>query len=153
VIEPVLAAQDLELDDLSLVRAGARQVLRVTVDGEGGAGRGPDLDQIAAASAAISAALDASDVAGQRPYVLEVSSRGIERPLTKPSHWRRNRGRLIEVLGHDGARWSGRLVGQDDTGAELETDAGPVQLDYAAIDRATVQIEFNRPAQEIQDGH
>ncbi|MDR1077127.1 MAG: ribosome maturation factor RimP [Propionibacteriaceae bacterium] len=153
VIEPVLAAQGLELDDLNLVKAGSRQVLRVTVDGDGEAGPGPDLDRIARASRAISDALDASDLTGSRPYVLEVSSRGIERPLTKPSHWRRNRGRLIEVLGQDEARWLGRLVGSDDAGAELETDSGPIRLEYAEVARATVQVEFNRPVKETQDGH
>ncbi|MDR1386101.1 MAG: ribosome maturation factor RimP [Propionibacteriaceae bacterium] len=152
-IEPVLAAHGLELDDLSLVRAGDRQILRVTVDGDDGSGGGPDLDRIALASTGLSAALDDSDLTGRRPYVLEVSSRGIDRPLTEPRHWRRNQGRLVEVLRRDGDRWLGRLVGSDDRGAELRTDAGSVRLDYAEVARATVQVEFNRPAKEIQDGH
>ena len=78
----VLAGHQLELDDLEVQAAGKRRVVRVTVDGDGPSGTGPDLDQIADATRAISQALDDTDALGDAPYTLEVSTRGVSRPLT-----------------------------------------------------------------------
>lgn len=97
VIEPILAEHGLELDSLDVTRMGKRSVLRITVDGDGPKGRGPLLDDIASASSAVSAALDASPAVGDNPYTLEVSSRGVSKPLVEPKHYRRNAGRLVKL--------------------------------------------------------
>ncbi|HIT74191.1 MAG TPA: ribosome maturation factor RimP, partial [Candidatus Avipropionibacterium avicola] len=81
VLEPVLAAHDLELETIEIQPAGRRTLVRVVVDGDGPEGHGPGLDDIAEATQSVSAALDESDVTGTGPYTLEVSSRGVSRPL------------------------------------------------------------------------
>ncbi|MGW1448381.1 ribosome maturation factor RimP, partial [Micromonospora sp. NPDC002411] len=102
VIEPVVNDAGYDLEDLSVSRAGRRHVVRVMVDADGGI----DLDAVADVSRAVSAALDAAEetggdiVAGE--YQLEVSSPGVDRPLTLPRHWRRNVSRLVKVLGDRG---------------------------------------------------
>ena len=92
----------LELEAVEIIPAGKRRLLRVVVDGDGPEGRGPVLDEIAEASRALSAALDSSDVVGAAAYTLEVSSRGVGRPLELPRHWRTKR--RSPGRGHPG-RW------------------------------------------------
>ncbi len=92
VVEPYLAAEHLQLDDLELVGRGHGRTLRVTVDQDGGV----DLDRLAEVSRGLSRLLDAeSDLAG--PYQLEVSSPGLERKLTRPEHYRKSVGREVVV--------------------------------------------------------
>ncbi|SER49715.1 ribosome maturation factor RimP [Propionibacterium cyclohexanicum] len=148
VVEPVITACGLELDKLTVVRAGARHVVRITLDGDGPSGHGPDLDEIAEATRAISAALDESDAAGQAPYTLEVSSRGVSAPLARPAHWRRNAGRLVTVHTTDGEQFTGRITDSDDTAANLAVDGRSRRIDYSQVRKAVVQIEMNRKDQE-----
>src|SRR6478735_5269525 len=84
LLTPILEHFGLELEEIDVMPAGKRRLLRVVVDGDGPEGRGPLLDDIAEATKAISAFLDTSDVVGSSAYTLEVSSRGINRPLTAP---------------------------------------------------------------------
>lgn len=78
-------------------------------------------------------------------YALEVSSPGIERPLTKPDHFRRYLGRTARVRTrgeHDGRRtFTGELVGASDTDVTLAADTGVVQIPYADINRSTLVEE------------
>ena len=87
VVEPVVRAAGLDLEDVVLSAAGRRRMLRVVVDGDDGA----PMDVVAEVARSVSDALDATDVMGGQPYVLEVSSPGIDRPLTAPRHWQRGR--------------------------------------------------------------
>ena len=119
------------LEEIVVVPAGKRRLLRITVDGDGPTGRGPSLDDIAAATRAISSALDDSDVVGKSPYTLEVSSRGISRPLTAPRHCRRNRGRLVTVTLTDGSAVTGRVGASDDQVVELVVDGTGRPIPYA----------------------
>lgn len=151
VIEPVLARHGLELDRLDIVPAGSRSVVRVTVDGDGPKGRGPLLDDIASASRDISEALDEAPT-GNRPYTLEVSSRGTSSPLTEPKHYRRNTGRLVHIVRTDGQVVDGRITGIDDDGtpAVLLDNGQRVALDE--VRKATIKVELNRPADpELDD--
>lgn len=143
LLTPVLARNGLELDDLTVVAAGKRSLLRVTVDGDGPLGKGPTLDEIAVATRAVSDALDASPLTGSAPYVLEVSSRGVGRPLAKPAHWRRNRGRLVQA-GVDGAPVTGRIVDCDDGAVTLDVDGELRTYPYETLARPAVQVELNR---------
>ena len=93
LLDPVVTTQGLDLEDVVVTPAGRRRLLRVVVDRDGGL----SLDAVAAVSTAVSAALDDSDAMGGAPYVLEVTSPGIDRPLTEPRHWRRNLTRLVTV--------------------------------------------------------
>ena len=144
VVTPVLEDFGLELDALEVLPAGRRRVVRIVVDGDGPQGRGPLLDDIASASRAVSEALDASDATGQAAYTLEVSSRGVGRPLTAPKHWRRNATRLVRVDLADGSQVSGRITAADDDAVELDVDGTPREVRYADVTKALVQVELNR---------
>ncbi len=144
VLTPILAQFGLELEALEVIPAGKRRLLRVVVDGDGPGGRGPLLDDIAEASRALSAELDSSDATGSAAYTLEVSSRGVSRPLELPRHWRRNRGRLVEVTLASGDAVTGRIVDSDDDHARLDVDGTERQVVLAEVSKALIQVEFNR---------
>jgi ribosome maturation factor RimP len=146
LIAPVAAAHALEVDRLEVMTAGKRSVVRVFLDGDGPAGRGPSLDEIAEATRGISAALDAADVTRGRPYTLEVSSRGVSRPLTEARHFRRNTGRLVEFSLAEGAV-TGRVLGVEDGSVEVEVDGAARRIPLAEVRRALVQVELNRPVE------
>ena len=139
VIEPVISAAGYDLEDVSIARAGRRHVVRVLVDTDGGI----RLDDVAIVSREISAALDAAEESGGEvlagEYQLEVGSPGIDRPLTLPRHWRRNKGRLVAVNG-----LTGRVVSTDDEGIVLDVDGTPRELSFGELGPGRVQIEFKR---------
>lgn len=145
VIEPVLGQFALELDAVEIMPAGRRSVVRVVVDGDGSDGKGPSLDDIAEATKAVSGALDDSDATGAGSYTLEVTSRGVSRPLTLSRHWRRNVDRLVAVTLSGGETVTGRIIGSDDDAVTLDVDGTARQLAYAQISKALVQVELNRP--------
>lgn len=139
VLTPVVSTFDIDLDDVSLTKAGNRRVLAISLDADGGI----DLDQVAEVSRAISEYLDESDVMGAAPYVLEVSSRGIDKPLTTAAHWRRNIGRLVKVVG-SAIDATGRIVSSDDTSAVVNVKGQMRTVAFADISKALIQVEFNR---------
>ena len=123
LVEP-LAAVGLDLEDVDLSSAGRRRVLRIAVDRDGGV----SLDDVADATREVSKVLDDSEVMGEQPYTLEVTSPGVDRPLTRPRHWRRNHDRLVEVRLADGARLTGRIAASDDAAATLDVDGEEPQV-------------------------
>jgi ribosome maturation factor RimP len=139
-----LSALGLDLEAVELTPAGKKRVLRVAVDKDGGV----TLDDIAEATRAVSSHLDDDDLMGEQAYTLEVTSRGVDRPLTEPRHWRRNRTRLVRVVLRDGGQVTGRIGQSDDSGATLDVSGTPQRVEYAAVAKALVQIEFNRPTHE-----
>jgi ribosome maturation factor RimP len=145
VLTPVLAQFGLELEAVEIIPAGKRRLLRVVVDGDGPDGTGPLLDGIAEASKAASAVLDTSDVTGNAAYTLEVTSRGVSRPLELPRHWRRNAGRLVAVRLGDGDTITGRIVSSTEQSVLLDLDGATQDIRFADVDRALVQVELNRP--------
>jgi ribosome maturation factor RimP len=154
LIEPVLAAAGYDLEDLTVRQTGRRHQLRVTVDGDGGV----NLDVIADLSRAIADTLDEAEADGQEvipgEYQLEVSSPGVDRPLTLPRHWRRAVGRMISVKVQGGSQVTGRVTAADAAGVTLEiaekksvrTQTYPL----AELGPGHVQIEFHR-LDEISD--
>lgn len=136
-LAPVVAAVGADLEEVSLTPAGSRRVLRVVVDRDGGV----DLDAVAEVSRAVDAALEAEDLLGGSPYLLEVTSPGVDRPLTLPRHWRRAVGRLVEVAVDGGTR-RGRVLAADDAGVVLEVGGEPLPVVWEALGRGQVQVEF-----------
>jgi ribosome maturation factor RimP len=132
----------LVIEDVSVTPIGRRRLLRVTVDLPEDVRGGVPIDSVALASQAISAALDASDVMGSAPYVLEVSSPGVDRPLTERRHFARARGRIVLVTTTDPAPYEGRLTEVDDAGLSFEDGA---TLPWDRVIRGKVQVEFSRP--------
>lgn len=143
VVQPILAEHGLELDSLDVTPVGKRAILRITVDGEGPDGRGPLLDDIADASRAVSAALDESQADGIAPYTLEMSSRGVSKPLTDLKHYRRNAGRLVK-LWIDDADFVGRIVGAEDDAVAIDVNGEVTRYPIDRITKAVVQVELNR---------
>ncbi|MBP8918371.1 MAG: ribosome maturation factor RimP [Micropruina sp.] len=141
LISPAVGSCGLEVDRVEVVPAGRRRVVQIFLDGDGPRGRGPSLDEIADATRAISRVLD--DALGSRPWTLEVSSRGVSRPLTEPKHFRRNTGRLIAVTTGEGAV-TGRITGVTDDAVTLDVTGSSRTLALAEISRALVQVELNR---------
>lgn len=140
LVAPLVEELDCDLEDVVIRPAGKRRLVRVVVDHEGGL----SLDLVASVSRAISNALDDSDLLGQSPYVLEVTSPGVDRPLTQPRHWRRAVGRLVQVTATDGSTVVGRVLTATDDAATLDVDDEATPIAYADVRRAVVEIEFSR---------
>jgi ribosome maturation factor RimP len=135
-----IGALGLDLEAVDLSSAGKRRILRVAIDRDGGV----TMDDIADATREVSRVLDDTDVMGQQAYTLEVSSPGVDRPLTLPRHWRRNVGRLVKVTLGEGEPLTGRITEGDDDGAVLDVEGTECRVEYAAVKKAKVQIEFKK---------
>jgi ribosome maturation factor RimP len=139
-LEPAISAHGFELEDVVITPAGRRRLLRVIVDRDGGV----NLDDIAAISTSVSSTLDESDVMGGLSYVLEVTSPGVDRPLTQPRHWRRALDRLVTVGIAGAGDRTGRVTQVDDDGVVLDVDGTDVRASWPDLGLGRVQIEFNR---------
>jgi ribosome maturation factor RimP len=149
LISPVITAAGYDLDDLSVTAAGRRSLIRVSVDGD----HGIDLDAVATISRTISEVLDddsGSGAAFAGPYVLEVSSPGVDRPLTELRHWRRAVGRLVTV-DVEGRPVTGRIVTAEDSAVVLDVDGAQRSLPMAGLGPGRVQVEFSRPGEPEPD--
>lgn len=142
-----LAALGLDLEAVELSSAGKRSVLRVAVDQDGGV----TMDDVTEATRAVNEVLDSGDLMGERAYQLEVTSRGVDRPLTLPRHWRRNAGRLVKVTLVEGGEVTGRIGASDDDKVELDVDGTVREVLQADVAKAVVQVEFNRKNENEDD--
>lgn len=139
LIGPVVAAAGMDLESVRASVAGRRRLLRVVVDSD----HGVSLDDAADVSRDVSAALDATDVMGDMPYTLEVSSPGVDRPLTEPRHWRRAARRLVRVKTGAGTV-QGRVLAADAAGVTLDIDGAEHRFGYGDLGAGAVQVEFGR---------
>jgi ribosome maturation factor RimP len=159
LLEPVLADDGLVVEELRLIPAGKRKILRVLVDRDPfeDADRAPEepiegltLDEVADASRVVGTFLDQlagdADPLGGAAYTLEVSSPGVERPLTLPRHFRRNVGRLVDLRTTNGASLRCRITAATPDQVTVQTGHGPRDLGWSDVELATVQVEFRRPA-------
>jgi ribosome maturation factor RimP len=148
LLAPAVAETGADLEDVSVSKAGKRSVVRVVVDRDGGV----SLDDVADVSRVVSDALDQLDEADPSAlgpsYVLEVTSPGVDRPLTAARHWRRNVGRLVTASLRDGGSVTGRLVAADDRVVSLDVDGAARELGLDEVTRGTVQVEFSRKGEE-----
>lgn len=141
VVEPYLAAEQLELDDLELVGRGRGRVLRVTVDGED-----VGVDRLAELSRGLSRLLD--DEPGlQDEYRLEVSSPGLERKLRRPSHYGKSVGREVVVKtarADQKATYRGTLTEADEVSFTVESEEGPVTVSYEDVVSAKTVFRWEK---------
>lgn len=144
VLTAPLLALGLDLEAIEVTPAGKRRLLRVAVDKDGGV----SLDEIAAATKQVSQLLDETDVMGDKPYLLEVSSPGIDRPLTLPRHWRRNASRLVKLTTSANETVTGRITEAGDESVVLDVNGKTRSIAYADVTKARVQVEFNRKEAE-----
>ncbi|NML55029.1 ribosome maturation factor RimP [Streptomyces sp. R302] len=146
LIEPLVRAEHLDLEEIEVSRAGRRGLLRIVVDSD----EGVELDACAELSRAISAKLDETDAMGDGEYVLEVSSPGADRPLSEHRHYVRATGRLVKLQLTEGGDLVTRIVAVDEDGIDTEVPgvkgrkATARRVEFAEIAKARVEIEFNR---------
>lgn len=143
-----LTALGVDLEEIDVSKAGRRHVVRVVVDRDGGV----DLDLVAEVSRRISELLDVPPLSDSMPgpFVLEVTSPGIDRPLTEPRHWRRAVGHLVHATLRDDSVVEGRLIEvSSESEVVVATGAADVVVPVAAVRRAVVQVEFNRPVAPV----
>lgn len=144
LITPALQKAGYFLEDVNLVSPGQHRIVTVIVDGE----TGLNLDQVTVASKLVSELLDEASFMGETPFTLEVTSPGIDRPLTLPRHFAKNVDRLLKVTKNDGVVLTGRIRSntQDDVRLEIteKKEVKEVVISLAEIKRAMVEIEFNR---------
>lgn len=141
-LEPVVAQLDLELDHLDLSKSGKYRVLELTIDGDK-----VDLEAISTVSRKVSQYLDETNLMGEQPYTLEVTTRGIDRPLVKPTHWRRNLGRLVKFQSAQ-LNGVGRIIKFENPIVSIQTDKNLYELDITQITQAVIQVEFNKPNEQ-----
>ncbi|MGW3560496.1 ribosome maturation factor RimP [Streptomyces sp. NPDC000963] len=146
LVEPLVRAKDLDLEEIEVSRAGRRGLLRIVVDSD----EGVELDACAELSRAISEKLDETDAMGEGEYVLEVSSPGADRPLTEHRHYVRATGRLVRLQLAEAGELVARILAVDEDGLDLEVPGvkgrRPTvrRIGFADISKARVEIEFNR---------
>jgi ribosome maturation factor RimP len=144
LVTPAVQAQGFFLEDVHLVSPGKHRIVTCIVDGESAL----NLDQVTSASKIISGLLDEAAFMGETPFTLEVTSPGIDRPLTLPRHFAKNVTRLLKVTLNDGNVVTGRIASKSDTSVLLEVaekkETKELSIDFSDIKRAVVEIEFNR---------
>lgn len=140
LLAPVVSASGLELDSVTRTRSNAMPLLRVVVEAPIGA-EGIDSDTLADVSRAISKTLDVADpIDGE--YLLEVSTPGAERELTKVGHWIRQVGRLVRIKLRAGGYVSGLVVAADETRVTIDVDGESRVINYQDIRKARARIDF-----------
>ena len=148
LIEPVVAAAGMDLEAVRMSVAGKRRLLRIVVDGD----HGVSLDDAADVSREISAMLDEVNALGEVAYTLEVSSPGVDRPLTEPRHWRRAVGRLVKVKVTGEGTVEGRILAADADGVTLDLAGGERRFGQGELGAGAIQIEFGRiPDAELDE--
>jgi len=143
-ISPALHKAGYFLEDINIVSPGQHRIVTVIVDGESAL----NLDQVTVASKLVSELLDEASFMGETPFTLEVTSPGIDRPLTLPRHFAKNADRLLKVTKTDGEVVTGRILSNTEVDVTLtvteKKDVKQVTITLADIKRAQVEIEFNR---------
>lgn len=143
-IAPALQQAGYFLEDINIVSPGKHRIVTVIVDGE----ESLNLDQVTLASKLVSELLDEASFMGETPFTLEVTSPGIDRPLTLPRHFSKNVDRLLKVTKTDGAVVTGRILANTETDVTLSVlekkETKEITILLGDIKRAQVEIEFNR---------
>ncbi len=138
-ITPALEALGFYLEDVTITSAGRRSMLTVIVDGD----THLSLDQVTSATKAIGEIVESIQSLGETPFTLEVTSPGLDRPLTKVRHWQKNINRLVKVVLQDGSEVKGRINEVNESSSVV----GEKKVNYSDIKRATLEVEFKQVSQ------
>jgi ribosome maturation factor RimP len=136
VITPALEALGFYLEDVTITSAGRRSMITIIIDGD----THLSLDQVTLATKAVGEIVEGIQSLGQTPFTLEVTSPGLDRPLTKPRHWRKNIGRLVKIVLLDGQEIKGRVKDV----SEISTTVAEQVVKFSDIKRATLEVEFKQ---------
>jgi ribosome maturation factor RimP len=141
LLTPVISQAGFILEEVSVTPAGKRRIVSVVIDREDS---NPSLDEVTLVSKSVSAILDDYSQLGSMPFTLEVTTPGVDRPLTQPRHWRKNIGRLVKVTPVEGEKFVGRIKSVSNEGAILEFPEEESTVTFSQVKRAVIEIEFNR---------
>lgn len=133
-IRPIIEASGNYLEELTITSAGKVKILTVIVDSDSHL----NLDQITAVTKEISEVIETLEELGDSAFTLEVTSPGIDRPLTKPRHWRKNFDRLVKITMTSGQDIQGRIG----KATESTVSVGDQTVSFEDIKRAVLEIEF-----------
>ena len=134
VIRPIIEATGNYLEELSITSAGKVKILTVIIDND----THLNLDQVTAVTKEISEVIEALPELGDGAFTLEVTSPGLDRPLTKPRHWRKNLDRLVQIIMTSGQEIQGRIGEATETTVLVDSQ----KVSYEDIKRAVLEIEF-----------
>ena len=144
LVTPAVSDLGFYLEDVHVATPGSHRIVTCIVDGDASL----NLDQVTSVSRVISELLDEAPFMGETPFTLEVTSPGVDRPLTQPRHFAKNFDRLLKIIKLDGSEVTGRILSNTDTDVTLTVAVKKETLEQtislADIKRAVVEIEFNR---------
>jgi ribosome maturation factor RimP len=135
-VTPALSALGFYLEDVTITSAGRRSMLTIIVDGD----THLSLDQVTSATKAIGEIVESIQSLGETPFTLEVTSPGLDRPLTKPRHWRKNIDRLVKIVLLDGKEVKGRIKAANEVSATVDES----EIKFSDIKRASLEVEFKQ---------
>jgi ribosome maturation factor RimP len=155
IIEPVISREGLELVQLQLVRGQHRDLLRLAVDRPGAGvtpGKGVSMAELESINRLLGDLLDVEDNARKlfkERWELEVGSPGVDRPLTKKSHFKDVVGQKVKArLRLQKKSLLGRLDAVDDDAVIVDGARVP----YGELDHAHVVFEFEQKAKPGKGG-
>ena len=144
LVTPAVSDLGFYLEDVHIATPGSHRIVTCIVDGDASL----NLDQVTSVSRVISELLDEAAFMGETPFTLEVTSPGVDRPLTQPRHFAKNVDRLLKVIKLDGSEITGRILSNTDHDVTLtvsvKKEVTEQTVPLADIKRAVVEIEFNR---------
>ena len=143
LLTPAINSLGFVLEEVKVTPVGKRRIIAVIVDQEL---KNPNLDEVTVVSREISNILDNYSQLGDQPFTLEVTTPGVERPLTLPRHWQKNIGRLVKIVLVDGQTRVGRIQSISNHSFVIEDSGKTFELEFSEIKRAQIEIEFNRKA-------
>ena len=141
LLTPAVTQAGFILEEVTVTPVGKRRLIAVVVDCDD---RNPSLDEVTVVSKVVSAILDNYSQMGEMPFTLEVTTPGIDRPLTLPRHWKKNVGRLVAITPRAGEKYLGRIQNVDAEKVMLESKGKTLEVPFSEVARAQVEVEFNR---------
>ena len=141
LLTPAVTRAGFVLEEVTVTPVGKRRLVAVVVDCED---RNPSLDEVTVVSKEVSAILDNYTQMGEMPFTLEVTTPGIDRPLTLGRHWKKNIGRLVKITPKTGEKYIGRIASVNDNAVTIEIKGKESEISFAEISRAQIEVEFNR---------
>jgi len=144
LVTPTVSDLGFYLEDVHVATPGNHRIVTCIVDGDVSL----NLDQVTSVSRVISELLDEAAFMGETPFTLEVTSPGVDRPLTQPRHFKKNADRLLKIIKLDGSEVTGRILSNSDHDVTLTVTVKKETVEQTIplvdIKRAVVEIEFNR---------
>ena len=141
LLNPVVSRAGFVLEEVTVTPIGKRRLVSVVIDRDSS---NPSLDEVTVVSKEISVILDTYSQMGEMPFTLEVTTPGVDRPLTLPRHWKKNIGRLVKITPKQGDKFIGRISEVSENQVKLELEKELLTVDLGDVSRAQIEVEFNR---------